>query len=116
MAKLDWLESRLTTGDARLESLAAARSGLRPHRPADCALVTVELIEEALNQERHELAEHETTGLCALIDRTSSPRIEAAILNLIRHQARLTPALAAKVRRTVERARDRRLARLVGPE
>jgi hypothetical protein len=78
--------------------------------------VTVELIEEALNQERHELAERETASLCALIDRTSSPRIEAAILHLIRHQTRLTPALAAKVRRTVERARDRRMARLASSE
>jgi tetratricopeptide (TPR) repeat protein len=116
VAKLDWLESRLATGEARLERLAAARAGLSVHRPADCALVAVELIEEALNQERHELAERETTDLCALIDRTSSPRIEAAILHLVRHQAQLTPELAAKVRRAVERARDRRLARLAGPE
>lgn len=115
VAKLDWLESRLTIGKAKLDRLTAARAGLSAHRPADCALVTVELIEEALDQAQHDLAEHEAIGLCALIDRTSSPRIEAAILHLIRHQARLTPTLTAKVRRAVERARDRRLASLVGP-
>ena len=112
VAKLDWLESWLTRGAARLDLLAAARAGLCPHRPGDCALVTVELIAEAVNLGRHEVAEAETTGLCALLERTSSPRIEAAILDLVRHRSRLWPDLVAKARRAVERARDRRLAQL----
>ncbi len=112
VAKLDWLESRLTRGTARLERLGAARDRLYPHRPGDCALVTVELIAEAVDLGQHEVAEAETTGLCALLERTSSPRIEAAILHLIRHRSRLSPRLVAKARRAVERARDRRLAQL----
>ncbi len=116
VAKLDWLESRLTHGGARLDWLSAARAHLYPHRPADCALVTVELIGEAVDQGRHEVAEAETDGLCALLDRTSSPRIEAAILHLIRHSSRLSRPLVAKARRAVERARDRRMARLATSE
>ncbi len=116
LAKLDWLESRLADGGARLDRLAAARAGLSPDRPDDCALVTIELIEEAVALERSEVAERETTELCALLDRTSSPRIEAAILHLIRHRSRLSPRLVAKVRRSMERARDRRLAHLASSE
>ncbi len=116
VAKLDWLESRLVSGDARLDRLAAARAGLSPDRPADCALVTIELIGEALALEQYEIAERETIGLCPLIDRTTSPRIEAAVLHLIRNHTRLTPPLVAKVRRAVERARDRRFAHLASSE
>ncbi len=116
VAKLDWFESRLTRGSARLAHLTAARIGLSPDRAADCALVTIELIEEALSLAKYDVADRETTGLCALIDRTSSPRIEAAVLHLIRHRTRLTPPLVAKVRRAAERARDRRLARLASSE
>ncbi len=115
-AKLDWLESRMAASSARLDRLSEARAQLSSKRPGDCALVTVELIEEAVGLGRSEIAERETTGLCALLDRTSSPRIEAAILQLIRHHSRLTPRLVAKARRTVERARDRRLAQLATSE
>ena len=116
VAKLDWLESRLVRGGPRLDRLTAARSGLYSNRPADCVLVTIELIEEALMLERYEVAERETMGLCALIDRTSSPRIESAVLHLIRNRTRLTPSLVARVRRAVELARDRRLAHLARSE
>ncbi|MCP3960126.1 MAG: hypothetical protein GY719_19960 [bacterium] len=114
--KLDWLESRLAEGSAALDRLAEARSGLGPDRPADCALVTIQLIDEALAVGRYDLAEREATGLCALIDRTSSPRIEAAILHLIRHRSRLGPDLVARVRGAMERARDRRLAQMASSE
>ncbi len=115
-AKLDWLESRLTCDVERLERLRDARTRLQPDRPADSALVTIELIEEALALGEYELAESETTGLCALLERTSNAQIEAAILHLIRHRSRLSPPLVAKVRRALERARDRRLARLASSE
>ncbi len=116
VAKLDWLESRLTRGKARLDCLATARARLYSHRAGDCALVTVELIAEAVDLGEDEVAEAETTGLCALLEQTSSPQIEAAILHLIRHRSRLSPRLVAKARRAVERARDRRLAQLATSE
>ena len=116
VAKLDWLDSRLATGARRLEGLVSARSRLYPDRPADCALVTVELIAEALAQRELDLADREITGLCALIDRTSSPQIEAAIMHLVRQRSRLDSDLVTRIRRAMERARDRRLAQMASSE
>ena len=114
--KLAWVEARLAEGAERLAHLTAARNALSPKRPADCALVTVELIEEALAQKLDELAEQEAMRLCTLTEKTGSPRVERAILQLIQHRTKLTPALVAKIRETVEAAQARRLSRLGGSE
>ena len=109
--KLSWLEARLTFGTTRLDHLKEARQILCPNRPVDCALVTVELVEEAVSL--GEDVETDVMGLCALLEKTGSPRIEKAIVRLVRHGSRLTPRLVAEVRRSLDRARDRRLSTLV---
>ncbi len=112
--KLTWTEARLSYGTARLECLKAARKALSRERPADCALVTVELIEEALAINRLDIVEEEASDLCALLSKTGNPRVEKAILHLVRHQTRLTPPYVAQIRRAVEKAQARRLSRLIG--
>ncbi len=111
--KLSWLEADLARGSARLDHLRRAKAALWPGRPADCALVTIELIAQALAVGDESLAEQAALGLCALVERTSSPRIEKAILRLVRNQGRLTPDLVAEIRRSLERSRERRLAALI---
>ncbi|MCP3964533.1 MAG: hypothetical protein GY719_42435 [bacterium] len=114
--KLSWLEARLTQGATRLDHLKNAKHALCPARPPDCALVTIELIEEALSFGEEDLASSEVTGLCALLDRTGSARIEKAIIRLVRHQTRLNSRLVAQIRRSLDRARDRRLSTLVSAD
>ena len=109
--KLSWLEARLTSSTTRLDHLKKARQILCPERPVDCALVTVELIEEAMNL--GEDVETDVMGLCALLEKTGSPRIEKAIVRLVRRGSRLTLRLIEKVRQSLDRVRDRRLSTLV---
>jgi hypothetical protein len=73
----------------------------------------VELIEEALAVGRYDLAEQEAERLCALTEKTGSPRVERAIFKLIRRRSRLTPALVSRIRETVEAAQAQRLSRLI---
>ena len=51
--------------------------------------------------------------LCALLEKAGSPRVEQAILRLVRHGSKLTPRLVSEIRRSLDRARDRRLSTLV---
>jgi tetratricopeptide (TPR) repeat protein len=111
--KLEWVEARLASGTERLAHLTAARNALCPKRPADCALVTVEVIEEALELGLEELAEQEAMRLCTLTEKTGSPRVERAILQLIHNRTRLTPKLVTRIRETVDAAQARRLSRLI---
>jgi tetratricopeptide (TPR) repeat protein len=111
--KLSWVEAGLAGGTERLAHLTAARNALSPRRPADCALVTIELIEEALALARYDLAEQEALRLCTLTEKTGSPRVERAIFKLIHRRTRLTPELVATIRKTVEEAQARRLSRLI---
>jgi tetratricopeptide (TPR) repeat protein len=111
--KLSWIEAHLEGGTDRLAHLTAARNALSPKRPADCALVTVEIIEEALALRRYDLAEQEAERLCALTEKTGSPRVERAIFKLIHRRSRLTPALVSRIRETVEAAQAQRLSRLI---
>ncbi len=115
--KLSWLEARLTYGATRLDHLRIAQRLLCPTRPVDCALLTVEIIEESLSPVGQDAdVEQEVMGLCALLDMTGSPRIEKAIVRLVRHRSRLTPRLMAEIRRSLDRARDRRLSTLVSAD
>ena len=57
--------------------------------------------------------EREVMGLCLLLEKTGSPRIEQAVLRLVRQWSKLTPRLIAEVRKSLDRARDRRLSTLV---
>ncbi len=109
--KLSWLDARLTTGVTRLGHLQRARKILCPKRPLDCALVTVELIEESFSQ--GEDVERYVMGLCALLEKTGSQRIEQAIVRLARRGSRLTPRLVSEICKSLDRARDRRLSTLV---
>ncbi len=111
--KLEWVEARLASGTDRLAHLTAARNVLCPKRPADCALVTVEVIEVALGLGLVELAEQEAMRLCTLTEKTGSPRVERAILQLIHNRSRLTPKLVTRIRETVEAAQARKLSRLI---
>ena len=111
--KLSWVEARLTDGAERLAHLMAARNALSSKRPADCALVTVEVIEEALALKRYDLAEQEAMRLCTLTEKTGSPRVERAMRQLINRRTMLTPALVTKIRETIETAQARRLSRLI---
>ena len=111
--KLEWVEARLATDTERLAHLTAARNTLCPKRPADCALVTVEVIEEAVALARYRLAEQEAERLCALTEKTGNPRVERAILQLIHNRTRLTPKLVTRIRETVDAAQARRLSRLI---
>ncbi|MCP3960255.1 MAG: hypothetical protein GY719_20625 [bacterium] len=114
--KLSWLEARLGKGADRLDGLQRAQAMFFPIRPADCALVTIELIECALALGDQALAEREAMGLCALVERSPSPQIEKAIVRLFRHQCALTRALVSKIRRSLERGQSMRLAALVSAE
>ncbi len=116
LGKLTWLEARLERSSRRLDLLQVAKEDLRPARPTDCALLSIELIEEALAMEHQELAEQEVFGLCALLERNLSPRIEKAIARLIRNRDMLTPPLVAQIRRSVEKGHSRRLATLVSSD
>ncbi len=114
--KLSWLEARLASGPARLDHLRSAREALAPGRPADCAMVTIELIEELLAVDRDKEAERECLGLCALIERTGNPRIDRALARLIRHRKRLTSELVARIRQALERSQNRRLSSFLAPD
>ncbi len=115
--KLSWLEARLTYGASRLGHLRTAQRMLCPTRPVDCALLTVEIIEESLRPVGQDAnVEQEVMGLCALLDKTGNPRIEKAIVRLVRHRSRLTPRLMDEIRRSLNRARDRRLSTLVSAD
>ncbi|MCP3983692.1 MAG: hypothetical protein GY723_04850, partial [bacterium] len=114
--KLAWLEARLTQGAVRLDGLRQAKEALFTSRPADCALVSLELIEEALAFGDQELAKQEVVDLCALVERDPGPRIEKAIVHLFRHQNSLTEDLVAKIRCSLDRVRSLRLAALVSSE
>ncbi len=115
--KLSWLEARLTYGKTRLDHLRAAQRMLCPARPVDCALLTAEIIEELLKPVGQDASvEQEVMSLCALLDRTGNPRIEKAIVRLVRHRSRLTPRLMDEIRRSLDRARDRRLSTLVAAD
>lgn len=115
-ANLSWLDARLSSGAERIEHLQVAQAILCPYRPADCVQVTVELIEAALDLDDEALAIRETTGLCALIEQTgANPRVQQAVMALIRHQTRLTPQLVAKIRTAIDRARAQRLSHLLNP-
>jgi tetratricopeptide (TPR) repeat protein len=103
-AKLEWLEARLSYGEARLDHLRRAKATLCPTRPADCAQVTVELVEEALALGLNELATQQVRSLFGLLDHQPSPRVEKAVNHLIRHRTRLTPPLVARIRRALDRA------------
>ncbi len=113
LGKLTWLDARLECVPTRLDLLQRAKEDLRPSRPADCALLTIELIEEALEAGHQALAEQEVTGLCALLERNLSPQIEKAIARLVRSRATLTRPLVARIRRSTEKGQSRRLATLV---
>ena len=113
LGKLTWLESRLKHGHQRLDLLRKAKEELVCSRPTDSALATLELIELALSQGQHEMAEQETLGLCALMERNPSPRIEMAIVRLFRHQGTLSRQLLADIRRSLDRGRSLKLAALI---
>ncbi|MEE8524608.1 MAG: hypothetical protein V3T72_11810 [Thermoanaerobaculia bacterium] len=112
IAKLDWIESRLARGTIRIDFLKASASGLCPDRPADCALISIELITEALAQNRPDLARETTMKLCALLERNPGPRIENAVLQLFRNNTQLTADLVAEVREALSRTLGNALARL----
>jgi tetratricopeptide (TPR) repeat protein len=110
--KLAWTEARLFVGDERLRLLMSARDALSK-RPADLALVMVEIVEHALGVGRTDIANREASKLCTLLERTGNPRVEKAILYLTRHQARLTQEMASRIRQAVDEAQARRFSRLI---
>ena len=115
--KLSWLEARLTYGATRLRHLRTAQRMLCPARPADCALLTVEMIEESLKLPGQDSrVEQEVLGLCALLEKTGNPRIEKAIMRLVRHHSKLAPRLMGEIRRSLDRAQNRRLSTLVSAD
>ncbi len=81
--------------------MAVARPGRDAPRP-----ITIELIEEALALGHEELAEREASRLCTLLEKTGSPRVERAILELIHQCTRLTPELVARIRDVVDEAQS----------
>ncbi len=111
-----WLDARLAQGKERLRYFQMAQAHLR-ERPADCAQVTVELIETALACGNDRVAFAEATGLCALVEQNAkNPRVQKAVTHLIRHRTRLTPELVARIRGAIDRSRAERLAHLLNPE
>ena len=113
VAKLDWLEARLSEGAVRLGHLRTAQTGLAGNRPADCLLVTVELIEELLACGRVDEAGREVPRVCDLVERAGESRqVQQVVSHLITYRTRLTPKLVARLRRALDRARDRTLVRL----
>ena len=112
MGKLAWTEARLVDGAERLDLLMKARDGLSK-RPADRALLMVELIEEALLSGRKDIAERQTLELCSLLEKTGNRRVERAIHYLVSHQRRLNSGMATKIRQAVEVAQAQRLSRLI---
>ncbi len=116
LGKLTWLEARLERAPTNLDLLQLAKEDLRPSRPADCALLTIELIGEALEVGQEALVEQEVTGLCALLERDLNPRIEQAIARLVRNRCTLTQPLVSRIRRSIEKGQSRRLATLVSSE
>ncbi len=112
--KVAWLESRLSDGD-RLTHLKAAQAAL--DRPADCLLVTVEMIEELLALEQTAAAAAEIPHLCTLVEEAAECRqVQQAVSRLVRRRSALTRADVGKLRRALERAQDRRLSYLISPE
>ncbi len=109
--KLAWLDARLSDGSDRFDNLKSAQTELASSRPADCIMVTIELIEECLSYGRLAEAAGEVPLLCTLVERATECRqVQRAVSRLIRHQARLTPELVTDLRKALDRARDRSLS------
>lgn len=116
-AKLLWFQARISYNTSRFDQLKATQEDLAVSRPADCLLVTLELIEEYLSHGRLDKAAEEIPLLCDLVEHAAECRqVQQAVSRLIRHRSRLTPQLTENVRRALDRARDRRLTNLVSEE
>jgi len=109
---LAWTEARLTYGIGRLDLLMKARDSFSK-RPADRALVTVELIEEALKMGHDRIANREAFKLCELLEKTGNPRIEHAIGYLSCNSTMLDSQIVTKIRQALDAAQDRRISRLI---
>ncbi len=109
--KLAWLDARLSYGYERFDYLKSAQTELASSRPADCIMVTIELIEDYLSYGRSDEAAGEVPLVCTLVERaTESRQVQRAVSRLIRHRTRLTPELVADLRKALDRARDRSLS------
>lgn len=116
-AKLSWFQARISHDTSRFDHLKATQEDLAVSRPADCLLVTLELIEEYLSNGCLDEAAQEIPRLCDLVEHAAECRqVQQAVSRLIRHHRRLTPQLTENVRRALDRARDRRLTNLVSEE
>lgn len=116
-AKLSWFNARISHGSARFEHLRKAQTDLATSRPADCLLVTLDLIEEYLSHGCLDDAAEEIPYLCTLVEQAAECRqVQQAVSRLIRHLRRLTPELTESVRKALDRARDRRLSNLISEE
>lgn len=115
--KLSWLEARCSRGTSRLQLLRTAQAELCPGRPADCFLLTLELLEELVSCGRISEAEQEVPRLCNVVEQAAESRhVLRAVSRLVRHRSRLTPDLVAAVRQVVAKARDHKLSKLASPE
>ena len=84
-AKLSWFQARLSSGSARFDHLKAAQEDLAVSRPADCLLVTLELIEMYLYCDDLDGAAQEIPRLCDLVEVASEDRhVQDAISRLVR--------------------------------
>ena len=116
-AKLSWFRARISSGSSRFDHLKAAQEDLAASRPADCLLVTLELIEGYLFYDDLAEAAREIPRLCSLVEQAAECRqVQQAVSRLIRHHSRLTPELTDDVRKALDRARDRRLSNLISEE
>lgn len=116
-AKLLWFEARISGGSTRFEYLKAAQADLAASRPADCLLVTLDLIEEYLSYDCLDEAAEEIPRLCDLVEYAAESRqVQQAVSRLVRHHSRLTPKLTDSLRRALDQARDRRLSNLISEE
>ncbi len=118
LGKLSWLEARCSQDPSqRLEFLRTAQAELCPGRPADCFLLTLEVLEELVAGGRISEAEKEVPRLCLVVEQAAESRhVLRAVSRLVRHRSKLTPELIAAVRQAVSKARDRKLSKLASPE
>ncbi len=115
--KVTWLEARMAAEhEQRIELLRQVKAMLESI-PADCLLVTVELVEELLAVEQTAAAAAEIPHLCTLVEEAAEGnRVQQAVSRLVRRRSTLTKTDVGKLRRTLERAQDRRLSYLIGIE
>ncbi len=115
--KLSWFEARLSSGAVRIDHLKEAQAKLSSQRPADCLLVTVDLLKELLTFGHVAEADEQVLRLCDLVEQAGEARqVQRAVSYLVGQRNRLSPRITSRLQQALDRVHDRRLSRLVSTD